>query len=363
MKNACLNFAKVFLAGSFITQCCSHKSPVFSFIASQIRSYGQKKAGFSTTKMSYTAYGSLSDIEFNNNDDFLISALSENMEVSVKVLTARNIVQDAMIRHQMKPLATDALGRVMICSLLMSNGLKDQETLQLTFSGDGPLNGVMAISDGNAGVRGYVGAPTIAGLPPLPSGNEDVAFGIGKGILKVVRNHPTYQRPYNGVVEIQNGEVAYDCAYYLKQSEQKASGIGAGVKIDGALVKSAAGYMIEMLPGATAETDEIIAQNVQNLLSQAMNPTDLISNGGSIIDVMNCLLDGLGQTQISVIKPKYQCQCSVEKIYRTLTLLGTKEVEDILEKEDKIEVKCEFCGKVYMMDHDDIREHFNLKKQ
>ena len=40
--------------------------------------------------------------------------------------------------------------------MLMAGGLKDRETFQLTFSGSGPLGGVVAISDGEGGVRGYV---------------------------------------------------------------------------------------------------------------------------------------------------------------------------------------------------------------
>lgn len=64
--------------------------------------------------------------------------------------------QDALVRQDLYPLAADALGRVMVCTMLMAGGLKDRETFQLTFSGSGPLGGVVAISDGEGGVRGYV---------------------------------------------------------------------------------------------------------------------------------------------------------------------------------------------------------------
>ena len=65
-------------------------------------------------------------------------------------------LQDALVRQDLRPLAADALGRVMVCTMLMAGGLKDRETFQLTFSGSGPLGGVVAISDGEGGVRGYV---------------------------------------------------------------------------------------------------------------------------------------------------------------------------------------------------------------
>ena len=77
----------------------------------------------------------------SNKQDHLISALSGNGEVLVKAITARALVQDALIKQDLRPLAADALGRVMVCTLLCASGLKDKETLQFTFAGDGPLNG------------------------------------------------------------------------------------------------------------------------------------------------------------------------------------------------------------------------------
>lgn len=71
--------------------------------------------------------------------------------------------KDALIRQDLYPLAADALGRVMVCTMLMAGGLKDRETFQLTFSGSGPLGGVVAISDGEGGVRGYVTNGKVSG--------------------------------------------------------------------------------------------------------------------------------------------------------------------------------------------------------
>lgn len=45
---------------------------------------------------------------------------------------------------------------------------------------------------------------------------------------QVVRNHPDYQRPYTGITALKTGEVAYDAASYLAESEQKSCAIAAG---------------------------------------------------------------------------------------------------------------------------------------
>ena len=40
---------------------------------------------------------------------------------------------------------------------------------------------------------------------------------------------------------------------------------------------------------------------------------------------------------------------------RTLRLLPRSEVDDIMEKNEDIEIKCEFCGKKYAMTPDELR--------
>ncbi|KAG5189414.1 heat shock protein Hsp33 [Tribonema minus] len=279
-----------------------------------------------------------------NRDDHLISALSGNGEVLVKCITARSLVQDAVVKQDLRPLAADALGRVMVCTLLCASGLKDRETLQFTFAGDGPLNGILAIADGTGGVRGYVGNGMVdLGAP------YDVSVGIGKGVLKVVRNHPDYERPYSGIVELRNSQVAYDVAGYLRDSQQSDSvAIGAGVKVAGALVRQAGGYLMETLPGASEETIKQCADNVARLMAKGEDPAVLLADGMTPAAIAEALLEGVGGiNSLTITKPEYKCHCSSERVFRALRLLGTEEVKDIMAREENIEVKCEFCGQLY----------------
>jgi molecular chaperone Hsp33 len=332
----------------------------------------------------------------SNKQDHLISALSGNGEVVVKAITARSLVQDALIKQDLRPLAADALGRVMICTLLCASGLKDKETLQFTFSGDGPLNGgkllaynmilysnqvgsvlqsnwtlayallhchsyaaVMAISDGTGGVRGYVGN----GMVDYGDKHPDVSIGIGKGLLKVVRNHPDYVRPYSGIVELRNSQVAYDVAGYLRDSQQSDSiAIAAGVSVTGALVRQAAGYLIETLPGASDATIKQCALNVGKLMAVNEDPSQLMAEGLTPAAIAEVLLEGVGNVgSLTISKPEYKCHCSNERVFRALRLLGTEAVNDILAKEETVECKCEFCGMIYRLDAEQIAKELNTQ--
>lgn len=138
----------------------------------------------------------------NNIRDQVFSAISKDGSVKVTAGTVRNIVNDMMIMHTMTEVPADAMGRLVTCALLVSNGMQDEQTLQITMNGDGPLRGAMAISTGKGEVRGYAGSPAI--------GKMTLEEAIGKGAVAVVKNHPEWPNPYNGITRIVHGDIDRD---------------------------------------------------------------------------------------------------------------------------------------------------------
>ena len=67
----------------------------------------------------------------NNIDDQVFSAMSKDGSVKVTACTARNLINDVMIMHTMNKTPADALGRTIVCALLMSNGMQEEQTVQL----------------------------------------------------------------------------------------------------------------------------------------------------------------------------------------------------------------------------------------
>ena len=52
--------------------------------------------------------------------------------------------------------------------------------------------------------------------------------------------------------------------------------------------------------------------------------------------------------------PEYKCLCSKEYIEQMLISLGKDELYDILEKEGKIKVDCQFCNTSYAFNKEDV---------
>ena len=91
------------------------------------------------------------------------------------------LVREAQERHGLSPTATAALGRAMLGALLMATYRKADESLQMTFFGDGPLGGIQVIAESSGVVKGKVGNPT-AELPLREDGKLDVGGAVGEGV-------------------------------------------------------------------------------------------------------------------------------------------------------------------------------------
>ena len=262
----------------------------------------------------------------------MVRTISANGEVSCRVVSCTGLVQGAVKLHRTTPVASTAFGRSLVCSLLLSAGKKDGETLQVEFRGSGPIKGITAISNGLGEVRGYVGNPFVQ--LPLREGRVDVSTAIGSGILAVVRSSVFNKQPYTGLVQISSGEVAEDIAKYLLDSEQTPSALGAGVYLgpDGS-VTAAGGFLVQLLPDASDRSADIVERNVR----AAGTPTDLVRSGRSPEEIVDDLMRDLLPMKVASVSPRYACQCGVERVKRTVTLIPPSEVREVLRDHGKIE--------------------------
>lgn len=308
----------------------------------------------STASTSNTPSPSSSSFENKNNiNDQIVSCLSGDGGIKVTACTVRNLVNDLMIAHNLTPVPIDALGRAVACSVLASNGMQPEQVFQLTVDGDGPLRGIVAISSGAGEVRGYVGNPGIGDMP--------LQEAVGKGVIKVVKNHPSWPTPYNGIAAIRHSDIDRDVGAYLAESEQRSCALAAGTSVDGILCKAAGGYLVEKLPDCNDDTMKKVEENLATLVKKDGGdtlPTNLLLHGTSPMEICEIILDGLDMEPLQSVQPVAKCQCTEDRLFRALRLLPRAEVDEILQKEEQIEARCQFCGRVYRMSPEQVEAKF-----
>ena len=292
----------------------------------------------------------------NNIDDQIFSAISGNGEMKVTATTIRNLVNDVMIQQSLTPTPADALARSMACGLLLSNGMQLEQTFQLTLKCDGPIRSVVSISTGNGEVRGYVGNPGL--------GDMHIAEAIGRGTVQVVKNHPEWTNPYNGITAIQHGDIDRDVGIYLAESEQRSCALAASSNYNGILCTAAGGYVVEQLPNCTPETAAQVEKNLANIVKQNGSdiavpvPAGLLLDGKSPYQICETILEHLDMQPLQQVKPVLVCECNEERLFRAVRLLPKEDVDKIIADQEQIEARCHFCGKVYRMGPDEVAERF-----
>lgn len=284
--------------------------------------------------------------------DRIVRAISTDGMVQAAAICSRDLTERARQIHKTLPVATAALGRALAAASMMGNALKsDGASLTLQFKGGGPLGTVLAVSDNEGCVRGYVTNPH-TDLPLRPDGKLDVGGAVGHdGTLTVIKDLHM-KEPYVGTIDLLGGEIAEDVAGYFVESEQIPTACALGVLVDrDQSVKSAGGYLIQLMPGAREDTiakvegGVMAAGPVSAILEQNDDPEALLRIVMSDFDLKI----------LETCPVSYKCYCSRQRVERALISLGKSELEQMLAEQGGCQLTCQFCDAVYDFSADDLR--------
>lgn len=276
--------------------------------------------------------------------DYIVNAITSNGAIRVVAADTTELCNRAQEIHKMSPTAAAALGRTLTAAAIMGSMLKStDDSLTIQLNGGGPIGKVVAVGDGNANVKGYVGNPLVD-LPLNDKGKLDVGGAIGKdGMLGIVRDLGL-KEPYVGQVPLVNGEVAEDLTQYYATSEQLPTAVALGVLVDvDYTIKAAGGFILQVLPGAYDEDID----NVEKTIASISSVTEMLSNGKKPEDIVEQLLSDYEIEYFDNVPTKYMCDCSRDRTDRALISLGKDELTKIIEEDGKAEITCHFCDNVY----------------
>lgn len=278
------------------------------------------------------------------------------MDGAIRVFAAvtTDLVNEAQRIHHSYPIATAAVGRLLTGAAMMgAAGLKNEEdSMTIQVKGDGPIGTIVAVADCQARVRGYVENPFVD-LPLNDNGKLDVGGAVGKGYLSVVRDLGL-KEPYIGQIQLVSGEIAEDLTYYYSKSEQIPTCMALGVLVDTDNTAIAAGgFMIQMLPGSTDEMAEKLEEIVNNLPPL----TSMVHDGMSAEDIFFRVTEGFDMLMDNnMAEPKYECNCSKERMERALVSVGKQELQAILDEQGEAELTCHFCDNKYLFDRAELTQ-------
>jgi molecular chaperone Hsp33 len=274
--------------------------------------------------------------------NYIVRVISEQANVIGLACVTTDLVNESCRLHGAYPTACAALGRALTGGALMAALLKLGQRLALKLEGNGPLRKIIVEADYAGNVRGFVGVPEVD-LPPK-NGKFDVAGAVGtEGVLTVIKDTGRKEL-YNGVVRIRTGEIAEDIAHYFAESEQIPTAVALGVYMEPSLdITAAGGFLVQSLP----PSDENMIDRLIGNIGKLPPYTQMLFSGQAPEDILEAIFSGIPYATLERHELFYRCTCSRERIERVLVSLGREELADMVDKQGKADVTCEFCRKSY----------------
>ncbi len=278
-----------------------------------------------------------------------VKAITTGGNLRAVAIQATDLAQEMAKTHGIQGTAAQMLGESVVGALMLAASAKPGERVNLNIRSTGNIYQTLVDARPEGTVRGYIVQKSDWGLAA-----SDTRLGPwGEGLISVLRTRTArVGAPYIGTVPILTGHFAKDLTFYLLQSEQLPSAIALSVKCEGSNFKVATGVLVQALPGASPDEIKRIEAHIQDLgqfldeLDAETNPLFLISK----------IFQDEAFVKLEEKEIYFQCDCSMERVLRSLTLVGEEEINTILNTQGMAQITCDFCAKQYNIESDQLEE-------
>jgi len=280
-------------------------------------------------------------------------AISTEHNLKITIVDLTQSLTKIVELHQTNPLATIVLGKITLANALLGLELKNNEITTSTISTNDGLIKTTIAEFQNDRVRSFISDSNfvVTGLKPEKKLDELLSQIVGKeGTLTVARS--TVQgEPYVSRVSLTDGSIDRDYMEYLRISSQVNSFISTNVELDDDFkIKSAVGILIQLLPNYKEEDVDYLIKTIGNtaFINKILVKT---TNYVSLIEEIATDAIVLESKEL-----KFQCTCSREKTIVAVKLLGVDAVDDIIKKNETVEVICDFCKTKYEITPEELKD-------
>lgn len=283
----------------------------------------------------------------------IVRCISQEGDLTIMAVNSTDMVKRAHEIHSTSKVASAALGRLLTAASMMGAVLKGKDSsITLRMNGGGPAGSVIAVSDSEGNVRGYIGDAGVE-LPLNAKGKLDVSGAIGTDGFVTVIKDLGMKEPYIGQIPIVTGEVAEDITSYFASSEQIPTVCALGVLVSSETkeIITAGGFIIQLLPTAMDDTIE----KVERCIKDIEPVTTMLTNGLTPEEICRKVLPEFRLDILDEAEVEYRCTCTKERVEKALISTGEEALREMAEDE-KTEIECNFCDKKYVFTSEEIKK-------
>jgi len=257
------------------------------------------------------------------------------------------------------------LGELLALAGVLAGALKYDGVFTLQIKGDGPVSLLVVDVTSEGHLRGYaqfdgdrLGSAIDAVDGPI---GDSVPRLLGSGHLAFTVDQGPDTERYQGIVPLE-GELLSACvAHYFDQSEQIDASLRAAAgqveRGGGEVTWRSAAIMVQRLPQDQAKDHDLSAGDEPwrrtRLLMETVRPDELLDPELPPNDLLYRLFHEDGVRVYEPVELAARCRCSRERVVGVLGAIDVAQLEE-LKEDGVITVTCEFCGRVYRFDDEEI---------
>jgi len=296
-------------------------------------------------------------------NDQLQKFMFEAAPIRGKIVSLQRTWQDVLARRDYPAPVRTMLGEMMAACALLSANLKFDGVLVMQILGNGPVKMLVVQCTSDLSMRATAKLSDDAAQTIRDDSQfTDLINANGRCVITL---DPTPkqpgQQPYQGIVPLndENGplqSIAQVLEHYMRHSEQLDTRLWLAANHE-----RASGLLLQKLPeddGIMPRAEMIDADAWERIciLAATLTTEELLTTQPET--VLRRLFWQENIRRFEQTSPRFQCNCSREKVGAMLRMLGRAEADDVLEERGHIEIHCEFCNQRYEFDPVDIAQLF-----
>ncbi len=274
-----------------------------------------------------------------NKTDTLQRFMFEHASIRGEMAYLSETYQTIMQQHPYPPVVKKLLGEALVSCLLLAGSIQFEGEISLQFHGDNRLPLLLVQCDHTLQVRAFAKYQE-------PTEHIDYASAFLGGKMALIINQYNQTQAYQSMVPLRSTSMSDNLTHYFAQSEQIATQVWLAVNDD-----SVAGLLLQLMPGQdTLQREQFWEYAVQ--LGQTISEYELLT-----LDNPTILHRLYHETELRLYPARavrFNCRCNNEKMKQVLTVLGEKDVQQLLQEKGQVEVNCDFCNQQYVFDAIDV---------
>jgi molecular chaperone Hsp33 len=117
-------------------------------------------------------------------------------------------------------------------------------------------------------------------------------------------------------------------------------------------VRRAGGFIIQLMPFA----EEALIDRLEKKVSEINSITKLLDQDMTPEMILEYILGEFGLDIMDKLPTTFECNCTKERVEKAIVSIGNKDIQEMIEDNEPIEVNCHFCNTHYHFSVDELKE-------